>query len=128
MLQAKGMTTDLHLAPGIDLQVQRLALNSGPWQIDGAAGQVAQAQALTVSMVQTDQPETYQFDVVAPEFSPGEFARRSAGSDAALPDSFQSLQLDMRRNWPTVSLAPPLSLSMTRPEIMRSSFRPARRR
>lgn len=96
VLQAEGMTTDLHLAPGIDLQVQRLALNSGPWQIDGAAGQVAQAQALTVSMVQTDQPETYQFDVVVPEFSPGEFARRSAGSDAALPDSFQSLQLDMQ--------------------------------
>ncbi|MBK0326356.1 DUF2125 domain-containing protein [Rhodobacteraceae bacterium F11138] len=96
VVYANDMTADLHLAPGIGLEVQRMALNSGAWRIDDAAGPIAQAQALTVSMVQTDQPETYQFDIAAPQFTPGEAMRRAAGQAAALPDSFQTLKLDMQ--------------------------------
>ncbi len=96
VLQADAMTADLHLAPGIDLELERMALAAGPWRIDGAAGLAVAAQGLTVSMVQTGQPDTYQFDVAAPGFNPGALARRAAEQGDALPDRFETLKLDMQ--------------------------------
>ncbi|MFD3189987.1 DUF2125 domain-containing protein [Sedimentitalea sp. HM32M-2] len=96
VLSADGMVADLHLAPGTDLALQRMALTSGSWQISGRRGPVAGAQGATVAMVQTGNPETYQFDVAAPGFTPGDFVRRAAGADLALPASFETLELDMQ--------------------------------
>lgn len=93
-LLADGMAADLHLKPGVDLELERMALGAARWQVDGPLGLIIGAQALTLSMEQTDQPDSYRFVVSAPEFTPGPDMRRLAGSTAALPASFETLELD----------------------------------
>ncbi|MEP3331791.1 DUF2125 domain-containing protein [Sedimentitalea sp.] len=95
-LRAEGMVADLHLKPGRNLAVDRMALTSGPWQVDDATGEALAADAIVLSMQSTDQAETYQFNVDAPQFVPGAALRRFVRSSAALPDSFETLGLDMK--------------------------------
>ncbi len=95
VVQAEGMTADLHLKPGTDLEVTRMALSSGPWQIGNEIGQIAGASALTLSMQDTDAPATYQIDVLAPEFAPGAAVRRLVRGADGLPQRFAQLRLDM---------------------------------
>lgn len=95
-LRAEDMVADLHLKPGRDLVLERMALTSGPWQVDDATGQALAADAIVLSMRGTDQAETYQFDVDAPQFVPGAALRGLVRPSAALPDSFETLELDMK--------------------------------
>lgn len=95
-LRAEGMVADLHLKPGRNLAVDRMALTSGPWQVDDATGEALAADAIVLSMQSTDQAETYQFNVDAPQFVPGAALRRFVRPSAALPDSFETLELDMK--------------------------------
>lgn len=94
-LYAVGMTADFHLRPGRDLVVERMALNSGPWHVDDATGSVLAAEALTLSMQGTEQPDTYHFELMAPDFVPGVALRRFVHESEALPESFETLDLDM---------------------------------
>lgn len=94
-IQADDMTADLHLKPGTSLELDRMALSSGLWQILAQGTEVLGGQALTLAMQSTAEPATYQFRIVAPEFAPDERLRRLVGSGSALPDSFQTLELDM---------------------------------
>ncbi|MEX0349043.1 MAG: DUF2125 domain-containing protein [Paracoccaceae bacterium] len=95
IVTAQDMSADLHLHPGIRLELQRMALTAGPWTIDTADGTALQADSLSLSMVQESQPETYAFGVTAEGFAPGDALRRLLRSDTALPRSFDALELDM---------------------------------
>jgi hypothetical protein len=94
-LRAEGMIADFHLKPGRNLVVERMALTSGPWQVEDATGPMLAGDAITVSMQGTDQPETYEFTVDAPDFVPGAALRRLVRSSEALPESFERLDLEM---------------------------------
>ncbi|WP_424984847.1 DUF2125 domain-containing protein [Microbulbifer sp. S227A] len=94
-LHAQGMDADLHLRPGPDLVVERMALTSGPWAVEDARGEAMAADGLVLAMQGTDQPETYRFNVDAPQFVPGAALRKMLRPTAALPESFESFELDM---------------------------------
>lgn len=94
VIEAEDMQADLHLHPGIALALDRLALTAAPWSISGPAGPVANAQDLTLSMVQAEQPETYQITIEAADFTPGEEIRRVLASSTVLPRSFDALTLE----------------------------------
>ncbi len=96
VLRAQRMHADLHLTPGINLELERMALEAGQWQTDGPAGLIAGSESLVLSMVQTEDPATYRFEVQAPGFVPGDVVRRAAGPEAALPERFQTLELDLK--------------------------------
>lgn len=100
---ANEMTADLHLKPGTALELDRMALSSGPWQIAAQGADILGGQSLTLAMQNVAEPATYRFSVVAPQFAPDESLRRLAGVGTALPDSFQTLEMDMTvqfdRSW-----------------------------
>ncbi|MFA3918973.1 DUF2125 domain-containing protein [Ruegeria hyattellae] len=95
VVTAQDMTADLHLHPGIRLELRRMSLTSGGWSIDTADGTVLEADTLSLAMAQEGQSDSYTFGVTAEGFSPGNTLRRLLHSDSALPRSFEALELDM---------------------------------
>ena len=95
VIEAKDMVAQLHLHPGVALALDRMQLTTAPWQINGDDGPVMSATSLVLAMVQSDQQETYQFDIDADQFAPGARLRRLVGSAPSLPDQFEALSLDM---------------------------------
>lgn len=96
VVEATDMAAELRLQPGAALVLERMALGAGPWRIDDAGGLVAEADSLTVAMVQTETPERYAVEMRAARFSPGEGLRRLTRSARSLPPSFETLTLDMQ--------------------------------
>jgi hypothetical protein len=94
-VQANNLTAELHLTAGVALEVKRLTLTAGPWEIDDDDDRLMAAQSLKLAMVQQEQPETYKIDVNATEFAPGSKMRRLLQSSEALPSELQALELDM---------------------------------
>ncbi|MCA0871555.1 DUF2125 domain-containing protein [Seohaeicola saemankumensis] len=103
VIEAQDMVAALRLHPGVALELDSMALTSGPWTIIDENGAVARADSLTASMVQTTGPETYDFLVDAQEFSPGTSLRRLLRGAPSLPAAFETLKLDMSvtfdRSW-----------------------------
>ena len=95
-LQAADMVADLHLKPGTALELDRMAVSAGQWQISAQLGPIVSGKALDVAMQDTGEERTYRFDVLVPEFEPDERLRRLTGSGPALPEKFQTLELDMK--------------------------------
>lgn len=95
VIEAQNMVTALRLHPGVALALDSMALTSGPWVVTDDNGKVAQANSLTASMIQTDDPQTYDFLADAQQFSPGTSLRHLAGNAASLPPAFETLKLDM---------------------------------
>ncbi|MEM7317494.1 MAG: DUF2125 domain-containing protein, partial [Pseudomonadota bacterium] len=95
IIEAEAMQADLVLKPGIALELERMALTSGPWSVLGSDADVAAAQDLTVSMTQQIEPEIYAFSVKASAFAPGETLRAVMGSAPSLPPEFEALELDV---------------------------------
>ncbi len=95
VIRADDLVARLHLHPGIALALERMQVTGGAWRIDGDDGPVMRAQSLVLAMVQSPQPQTYQFDINAAGFAPGARLRRLIGSSASMPDRFETLTLDM---------------------------------
>ena len=91
-----GMVADMRLRPGARLQLETMALTSGGWQVTKGTDTLIAASALTLSMQQTETPDIYQFDIDAPEFTPGPELRRLMRSSDSLPETFETLRLDMQ--------------------------------
>ncbi len=95
VVEARDLVARLHLKPGLALALDRMEVTSSDWSISGESGPVANAGSLVLAMVQSETPETYQFDVEAAGFAPGARLRRLIGSASSLPASFEALTLDM---------------------------------
>lgn len=95
VVATSGMRAQLHLHPGLALALERMTLSSGPVSVTGDGQLLVAVSKLDMSMVQTAQSETYDINVDAADFTPGEGIRALAGSSSALPPSFQTLTLDM---------------------------------
>ncbi|MBV1927436.1 MAG: DUF2125 domain-containing protein [Rhodobacteraceae bacterium] len=108
VVQAKDLMAELYLKTGLALEIERLTLTAGPWEIDGDKGQLLAAQSLELAMVQQERPETYKFDVNATRFTLGTDIRVMLQSSESLPSEFQALELDMKvtfdRVWNRMSL------------------------
>lgn len=108
VVEAAAMQADLHLHPGVALALSRMALTAGPWSITRDNATLTEAADLTLEMVQTDQPETYQISFSAMDFTPGDGLRGGLGQSAALPRSFETLQFDLRatfdKSWDRTAL------------------------
>ncbi|MCV6587274.1 MAG: DUF2125 domain-containing protein [Marinibacterium sp.] len=92
-LSADNMVASLDLRPRGSLELRHLGLTSEAWRLDGAGGMISQADALRAEMTQGDTPEDYAITLVADGFQPGGDALPDTD---ALPDRFDSLQLQMR--------------------------------
>ena len=82
----------LNLHPGPALELEALGWTAGPWSVRDGAGIQAQANDLTLTMVQT-QGAQYALTAVADAFSPGDAARRGLRLPDTFPRAFDSLQL-----------------------------------
>lgn len=108
VLEANDMQAELYLHPGVALELERMTLTSANWLVTDGSGDVAGADSLTLSVVQTDHPETYDFDAIANQFTPGDGLRRTTRSMESLPRSFEALELQMQvtfdRTWDRAAL------------------------
>lgn len=93
-LQAADMVANLDLAPGVNLNVNRLSLISGAWDLAADGQTVLAGSGLTLAMVGQDAPGLYQLDAAIPDFSPGARLRAIMNSADNLPESFDTLVLD----------------------------------
>ena len=94
-LQMQNGAMRMDLAPKSQLELRQLAWTSGPWLLSGPEGSQFSAKNLTASMVQTDAPETYVFDISLDAAQPGEVPRARLLIPDKWPLTFDNLQIDM---------------------------------
>lgn len=95
VIQAQAARADLRLHPGPTLELEELALTSGPWSVDTPNGSTMTAQGLTVRLLQSDDISTaYDIKLEAPAFQPGSVPRRAWRIPQDWPIAFESLTLD----------------------------------
>lgn len=95
VVTADALSARLFMAPGRALEVEEMALDSGEWLVSSDQGPVVAADSLILAMVQGAAAESYGFEVDATGFAPGLSLRRAIRSNTALPDSFETLRLEM---------------------------------
>lgn len=87
---------DLRLHPGLALEVEQMALTSGPWTVDGPDGPVMQASSLTLSADQDpDEPARYALVAEANDFTPGTGLREKLQRATSLPQEFTAAKIQM---------------------------------
>ncbi len=96
VIAAQDMHADLHLAPGLGLELERMALQSGPLSVRREDGTLFTAQTIAMTMVQTDRPEVYDIDLDAAGVIAGPLLRDDPVSNSTLPETFGSLAVTMR--------------------------------
>ena len=91
---AQELQADLHLSPGLALEVEQLSLTSKAWQISDSGGVLWQAKDLTLELRQQIQPEEYHLSAEARQFSPRGLLRSGfALSVEDMPAQFDTLRL-----------------------------------
>lgn len=93
-LMARNMQAKLQLAPGLALQLERLALSGQDWQIRTTTDPVL--EAVTLNLVMQQQPlanHRYTLTAKAVGFAPGAGYRRLLAASDQLPQSFETLNL-----------------------------------
>lgn len=95
VITAAGLQASLHLAPGVALELEEMALVSGGWQISRSGSTVLSGEALDLRMVQQERPEAYRISGDAKAFAPRAAWRRLLAASAPLPEQFDTLTLDL---------------------------------
>lgn len=107
-LFAEDMRARLNLAPGTALELREMSLSSGPWHLQDAEQQQLAAQDLTLSMIQSTDPATYDITARINRLRPGDELRKVAQRVNSLPEAFQTLALQMQvrfeRPWDRAAL------------------------
>lgn len=124
-IAAQDMLADLHLSPGVALELERMALQSGPLSVSSEEGSLLTAQTVTMTMVQADAPEVYDIIIDAAGVAAGPLLRRNTSSASALPDTFGTLDVTMRvgfdRPWDRRALEErrpqPTSINLSKAQI-----------
>ncbi|MBI6628855.1 DUF2125 domain-containing protein [Pontibaca salina] len=96
VINAQDMSANLHLARSRALEVERMALQTGPLEASSEGIPLISAESITAMMVQTDMPETYDVEIKATDFSTGPLLRRTRGRADNLPDTLGTLDISMR--------------------------------
>lgn len=101
-LIAEEMRAELHLAPGLALELEQLSLTSQAWQISDRDGPLWQAQDLVLAMRQMTPPEQYHLKAEARQFSPSGLVRAGFGLlEKDLPPWFDALALQAKLRFDT---------------------------
>jgi hypothetical protein len=96
LLQGTGAVAELNLRPGTSLQVARMGLGSGPWQLGDATDTLLAGSDITLTMVQDNADRTaYAFDASVTAFAPGQALRGDLSIPESWPASFDALRLSM---------------------------------
>ncbi len=115
----------LNLHPGTALELENLGWTAGPWQVRDATGLQAQAQSLTLTMIQTS-GATYDLRADAQAFSPGDAARRAVQLPDGFPQAFDSLQLDATVTFDTMWDRNALDTRRPQPRVVKLELAEAR--
>ncbi len=94
-IQAKNLQAELHLQPGVALVLEKMSLTADPWSITEDADALAGGETLGLIMEQTEIPEAYNISARIDGFAPGDDLRDLMRSATTLPQSFETLELDM---------------------------------
>lgn len=92
---ADELIAELQLQPGVSLVLEKLALTAGAWSVTENTTALAAGDTLSLIMAQTSLPEAYAITARADGFTPGDRLRALMNSAASLPQSFETLELDM---------------------------------
>lgn len=115
---AENAQANLRLRPGTTLEVEQMALTSGPWTLALPQGTLMSAAGLTVDMTQNaEDPNAYAVVLDAPAFEPGSVPRSALIIPDDWPVAFDSLVLTM-----SVTFDRPIdrqTLEMARPQPRR---------
>lgn len=95
-IQAEALQAELQLQPGVALVLEKMALTAGPWIVSAESETLAAGDTLGLVMEQTDTPESYAISARMDSFTPGEDIRDLLNSAASLPQSFETVEMDMR--------------------------------
>ncbi|MGV6803972.1 MAG: DUF2125 domain-containing protein [Ruegeria sp.] len=95
IIKADKLLAELNLRPGVALELEKMALTSGPWSVAHEGTNTAAGASLDMIMEQTDTPEAYTIRGSSDAFAPGEDLRSLMRSAATLPQAFETLELDM---------------------------------
>ncbi|WP_299295169.1 DUF2125 domain-containing protein [uncultured Tateyamaria sp.] len=91
-LTMQGGTMALQLHPGTALELEALGWTAGAWQVSDASGVQMSADALTLTMTQTE-GATYDLVARADTFAPGDATRAALRLPDSIPAAFDSLQM-----------------------------------
>ncbi|NOD62321.1 MULTISPECIES: DUF2125 domain-containing protein [unclassified Ruegeria] len=94
-IEANALQAHLQLRPGVALVLEKMALTAGPWSITENAQALAAGETLELLMEQTATPEAYSMVVRVDGFTPGDDLRNLMETATSLPQSFDTLELDM---------------------------------
>ncbi|MTI00475.1 DUF2125 domain-containing protein [Roseibium sp. RKSG952] len=94
-IQASELQAELQLQPGVALELEKMALTAGPWTISREDETSAAGDTLGLIMAQSETPEIYAVTATIDGFTPGEDLRGLMRTAASLPQSFETLELDM---------------------------------
>ncbi len=95
-IQAADMQAELQLQPGVALVLEKMALTAGAWSVADNSEALAGGETLALVMEQTETPETYMISARIDAFMPGDELRALMRSATTLPQTFETLELDMR--------------------------------
>lgn len=131
LIEAHGLMADLHLAPGLALRLERMALDGGPWLISGPLGPMLAGAGVTLIMAEEGAPETYRIEAALPDFAPGPDLRARMGTSGRLPERFETLEVSLvatfDRPWDRRALEDrrpqPVALDLTRAEARWGALR-----
>ena len=95
ILQSQDTVAEMRLIPGTSLMLETLNLTSGPWSIAREDGTLVAASGLVVGATQLETSETYQFEVSAEAFRPGDIPRTALRLPLDWPVVWDALEFDM---------------------------------
>ncbi|MEX0285168.1 MAG: DUF2125 domain-containing protein [Paracoccaceae bacterium] len=94
-IEARDFQAELQLKPGVALTLEKMALTADQWLITDETEALAGGNTLALVMEQTTTPEAYMVSARMDGFTPGEDLRDLMRSATTLPQSFETLELDM---------------------------------
>ncbi|NOE24941.1 DUF2125 domain-containing protein [Ruegeria sp. HKCCD6157] len=92
---ADELLAELQLQPGVSLVLEKMALTAGAWSVTENSTKLASGDTLSLIMEQKPISEAYSITARADGFTPGEKLRALMHSASSLPQSFETLELDM---------------------------------
>ena len=95
VIEAQQMQAMLHLAPGLALELEELALTSSNWQINDRSGPLLGAASLRMAMQQTVKAETYRIELSADDFASAPKLTALMSQTSGLPRTFEALKGEM---------------------------------
>ena len=95
---ADELLAELQLQPGVSLVLEKMALTAGAWSVTESSTTLASGDTLSLIMEQTPVSEAYAITARADGFTPGERLRAVMHSASSLPQSFETLELEMDFN------------------------------